>query len=59
MDNLNKKLKKLFTPKPKKFRGQGNVLGSRPEVRCIMSLNHLVKAALAANMASTRLALPR
>lgn len=38
MENLNKKLKKLFSSKPKKFKGQGNVLGSRSEVRhCLLT----------------------
>lgn len=38
MENLNKKLKKLFSSKPKKFKGQGNVLGNRSEVRhCLLT----------------------
>ena len=32
MDDLSSKLKKLFKPKPKAFKGRGNVLGRSEEV---------------------------
>ena len=37
MENLNSKLKKLFSAKPRKFKGQGHVLGSRAAVRFLSS----------------------
>ena len=34
MEDFSSKLRKLFKPKPKVFRGKGNVLGRAEEVLC-------------------------
>ena len=40
MDDISSKLKRLFKPKPKGFKGKGNVLGRAQEVRVARCASH-------------------